>query len=56
MIKRIKVFVFGYKEYIPIEDIYIYENKKYTNKSFIHFLKSSGIWFNTYFKEIEVLK
>ena len=52
MIKRLKVFVFNFNEYIPINDIYTYENKKYTNKQFIHFLKKSRIWYNSYFKEV----
>lgn len=52
MIERIKVFCFNYEEYEPINNIYTYKNKKYTNRQFINFLKKSGIWFNSYFKEV----
>lgn len=51
---RVKVFVFGFNEYVPLNDIYTYENKKYTNRQFINFLRKNKIWFNTYFKEVEM--
>jgi len=56
MIKKIKVFCFNYEEFNPVKNLYTYKNKQYTNKEFIHFLKKSLIWFNNYYKEIEVIK
>ena len=52
MTNRIKVFVFNFEEYEPINNLYTYNNKKYTNIQFINFLKKSKIWFNSYFKEV----
>jgi len=51
MIETIKVFCFKYEEFKPVNGLYTYQNKQYTNKEFIHFLKKSLIWFNNYYKE-----
>jgi len=56
MIETIKVFCFKYEEFKPVNGLYTYKNKQYTNKEFIHFLKKSLIWFNNYYKEIEVIQ
>jgi len=50
---RIKIFCFKGDEYAPDNNgLYIYKNVKYTNRTFINYLKSSLVWFNSYFKEV----
>jgi uncharacterized protein involved in tolerance to divalent cations len=51
--RRIKVYTFNFKEYEPNkEGLYEWEGETYTNREFMHTLKTRLIWFNTFFKEV----